>query len=386
MTHRYTAKLVLHHYEKQDGTRQLLLQAILNRQRVVVPTGISIPAAEWDEARQRVRRPGAKDYVRDTNLYLQARLAQATSVFVDARIRNRPLTRDLFRQQMAGGAVNDDFLAWYQAQMHRERHRHQPITHRNHGYTLDKLRAFAGGRIPFGDISPDWARRWDKYLRTTLALAPNTVHKHHRFTRKFLRLAIEEGLLAKDPYLTFRPARQAGRRRALTRDELARLVRLHDAGALDPLAQRTLRGFLASVYAGGIRFGDLAALTREHLRGDRIVFVPQKTRRFGRIVEVPLTDHARRYLDASGECLVSLPCNQLANRALKEIAAAAGIAGTLSFHVARHTFATRSLAAGMKPEVVKRIMGISSWSVIDQYVHITQDRAREEMEAAADRL
>ena len=54
------------------------------------------------------------------------------------------------------------------------------------------------------------------------------------------------------------------------------------------------------------------------------------------------------------------PSNQVANRFLKEIATAAEIDKTVTFHVSRHTFATHSITLGIPIEVVSKLLGHTS--------------------------
>lgn len=54
-------------------------------------------------------------------------------------------------------------------------------------------------------------------------------------------------------------------------------------------------------------------------------------------------------------------------------------------HVFRHTFATRAIEAGMKPQVLKTILGHSSLAMtMDLYSHVLPDTKAEEMNKIAD--
>lgn len=380
--HNYSVKVVLRSdSQRADGTRQLTLQAILNRQRAVIGLGFCLQESHWDAKKQRIKVPGQAQQNRDNNLIIQAAVARATSIFIDARLSGATLTPAGFKLLYQGGTSRSSFLEFYRFEMLRQADQHKPNTRNNHQYTLDKLRAFSP-ELSFSELTVRKVKDFDTFLRNQCGLAVNTVHKHHRFTRKFIRVAIAEGHLEKDPYDEFKPPRAKGMRESLTRPEIRRLVVLHDSGTLPPMEQKTLGGFLASVYNGGIRYSDLVALHLGNLRGNFLVFLPKKLERFGNAIEVPLSEAGKRFLNLQGPMLVSMPCNQLSNKALKDIAVKAGIDRRLTFHVARHTFATTSLQVGMKAEVVKRIMGISSWSVVNDYVHVNRERMQEEMHLA----
>ena len=58
----------------------------------------------------------------------------------------------------------------------------------------------------------------------------------------------------------------------------------------------------------------------------------------------------------------------------------------MTMHSLRHTFATRSIEAGMKPNVLQKILGHSSITVtMDLYVHtLTEEKVKEMKKIEAD--
>jgi site-specific recombinase XerD len=67
------------------------------------------------------------------------------------------------------------------------------------------------------------------------------------------------------------------------------------------------------------------------------------------------------------------------NDELKKIMKILSINKKVTFHVARHTFATLFLKAGGKIEKLRIILGHSSVRETEIYEHITQAEANEEM-------
>ena len=73
------------------------------------------------------------------------------------------------------------------------------------------------------------------------------------------------------------------------------------------------------------------------------------------------------------------------DRTIKRIRAAGYDFPRITPHVFRHTFATRAIEAGMKPQVLKTILGHSSLAMtMDLYSHVLPDTKAEEMEKIAD--
>ena len=58
--------------------------------------------------------------------------------------------------------------------------------------------------------------------------------------------------------------------------------------------------------------------------------------------------------------------------------------GHITCHCLRHTFATRAIEAGMKPQTLKTILGHSNLSMtMDLYSHVLPDTKAAEMEKLA---
>ena len=85
--------------------------------------------------------------------------------------------------------------------------------------------------------------------------------------------------------------------------------------------------------------------------------------------------------------LLPVLSNQKLNSYLKEIADICGIKKNLTFHLARHTFATTTtLAKGVPIETVSKMLGHTNIKTTQIYARITNDKIREDMEMLAGKL
>lgn len=71
--------------------------------------------------------------------------------------------------------------------------------------------------------------------------------------------------------------------------------------------------------------------------------------------------------------------NQKTNQYLKEIATACGIDKELTFHMARHTFATLTLSKGVPIESVSRMLGHTNIRTTQVYAKITNKKIEHDM-------
>lgn len=90
---------------------------------------------------------------------------------------------------------------------------------------------------------------------------------------------------------------------------------------------------------------------------------------------------------ASTQCLLPVPSNQKLNSYLKEIADVCGINKNLTFHMARHTFATTVLLTnGVPIETVSKLLGHKSIKMTQHYAKLLDTRVSEDMQALKQKL
>ena len=132
----------------------------------------------------------------------------------------------------------------------------------------------------------------------------------------------------------------------------------------------------------GLRYSDIQKLVWGDLATDeqgntRIIGETKKTKTaFNNLV--PLS--ALQFLPARGkdfEPVFNLPGNVFTNRKLSEWAKAAGIDKKITFHTARHTFATLLLTKGADLYTVSKLLGHSNISTTQIYAKVI-DKKRDE--------
>ena len=170
--------------------------------------------------------------------------------------------------------------------------------------------------------------------------------KHIERLRKIVNLAIKNEWLEKDPFQKFKPRFIRKDRGFLTQDELRRIE--EKDFQIERLNQ-TRDIFIFSCYTG-LSYAEVYDLTSEHivtgLDGER--WIRGQRKKSKEWYSVPLLPQAlaiiNRYKDhiiaqANGKVL-PVYANQKTNAYLKEIAFLCEIDKNLTYHLARHTFAT----------------------------------------------
>jgi len=84
--------------------------------------------------------------------------------------------------------------------------------------------------------------------------------------------------------------------------------------------------------------------------------------------------------------LLPILSNQKMNAYLKEIADICQINKNLTYHVARHTFATMSISKGVPIETVSKMLGHSKIQTTQIYARITNKKLEADMLALSSKL
>ena len=197
------------------------------------------------------------------------------------------------------------------------------------------------------------------------------------------------GVLHHDPFANFRFHMEHVDRGFLTDDEILKIV---NKKITIPRLSLVRDIFKFSCFTG-LSYIDVANLTPEHLvsMDDKqwIMTKRQKTNVESNVLllDIPKQIIAKysnnTYHDGK---LFPVLSNQKMNAYLKEIADICGISKNLTFHVARHTFATMSLSKGVPMESVSKMLGHTNIKTTQIYARITNKKIEHDMEQLADKL
>ena len=147
----------------------------------------------------------------------------------------------------------------------------------------------------------------------------------------------------------------------------------------------------------GLAYIDVKKLKRSEIGigidGEKWIFTNrQKTETASRIPLLPITQEIlERYADhpqCSNEgCVLPVPSNQKMNAYLKEIVDVCGISKDLTFHIARHTFATTvTLSNGVPIETVSKMLGHTNLKTTQLYAKVLDRKVSDDMNKLRDKL
>lgn len=370
--------------------------------------GVSIPKRHWNALSGRVRK--GHPHTDAINALIQQRLNDVE----DERLRllraGELVTAEALKRAIAPNRVEKSgcFLA-YARELIDSLETTNFSRYKKERTIFRKLEEFAGKRLPFDRVTPEFLVSFEKHL-AGLGNKASTIQTNMKPIRAHFRRAMREGIVPRqaDPFFSYTPpkASRADRHR-LTETELSRIeaLDLGETGPDAPLIARVRDTFLFSVYTAGMRFADVCQLRCRNIRvpesatpaGDEAPWILSYTMgKNDKPVSLILIAKARRiaasYLirpdgkpkgkddflfpmlqgrslaTARDERNAISSENALTNKYLKKIARAANVEGNLSFHVARHSFAEIARRKGWDVYAISKALAHGDLSITEGYM------------------
>ena len=151
--------------------------------------------------------------------------------------------------------------------------------------------------------------------------------------------------------------------------------------------------FVFSIFTG-LAYADVKGLTTDNLQTmfDGNLWIITRRKKTNTESRIRLLDIPKRIIEKYADQRLDnhvfyMPCNCHCNDILREIGKQCGIKNKLTFHLARHTFATTiTLSQGMPIETVSRLLGHTNIKTTQIYAKITNEKISRDMSALTERL
>lgn len=229
---------------------------------------------------------------------------------------------------------------------------------------------------------------FDIYLRTTGGLKSNSATKTLKFFKTIVIFAQKCGIMSHDPFVNHHFHLEYVDRGFLTDEEIQVIMKKEFP---TQRLEQVRDVFIFSCFCG------LAYIDVANLKEDNIVELDEKkwimTKRQKTnipsnilLLDIPLKIIDKYKGKTKGGKLLPILSNQKMNSYLKEIADVCGIKKTLTYHVARHTFATMTLSKGVPIESVSKMLGHTNIKTTQIYARITNKKIEEDMTKLAEKL
>lgn len=244
--------------------------------------------------------------------------------------------------------------------------------------------------IPFQALTPSFVADYDYYLRIELGLACGTIINTIVHLRRIIKIAINNGLVRNDPFIDYKYITEDPVPKSLTSDELQILIK---AKLSRPNLNFIRDMFLFSSFTG-IAFSDMRNLTAKNLSiaEDGVQWIHLNRKKTGAPCHIPLLEIPlqliKKYcgIAKEGRLFPMISCSKT-NIYLKRIAMECGINKRVTFHMARHCYASVvTLSQGVPLETVAELLGHTDWRSTRIYAQVSNDKIGEDMQSLNQRL
>jgi len=370
-------KFILRKRLNADGSQTIIFRINLNSETIPIYTDMKILAHFWDPIKQRIKEGHllADSFNTDITTMLQ-NFSSYISECKFAKIDIDKYTIKNFFNNKKEVKPDKDFLAFCKDDL--EKYGKTEIRKATLGIYNNCLATLKEFKEPlsFDDITVTFLKDYEKFL-TQKNLKINTINKKIKFVRTYINKAIKLGIYEKYVFKNFSIKTQETKHTCISYEEFTKLVDFYYKTD-NPLFKKHLQYFLFACCCG-LRYSDLQALTWDDIIDNSIYIRMRKTDDF---VVIPFNAKIISFLPiirTEGK-IFNLPTNQAGNRILKDIAAAAEIHKKISFHVARHTFASICINLGIPIYCVQKLLGHKKSETTEIYVKLANKTLEAEMQ------
>lgn len=247
--------------------------------------------------------------------------------------------------------------------------------------------------IEINKIDHAFITDYEFWLRSVRNCANNTAVKYIKNFNKIIKLCLANDWLDKNPFANYKSKVKEVERVYLSEEEIQSIIEKDFKTERLSLVRDI---FLFSCFTG-LAYIDVKNLTKSHISigidGEKWIFTHrQKTESASKIPILPVTQIIIDKYENHPQCinedkLLPILSNQKMNAYLKEIAGVCEIEKELTFHIARHTFATTvTLTNGVPIESVSKMLGHKNLRTTQHYAKVLDRKVSEDMKILKDKF
>lgn len=393
-------------YTKRSKNNQAPIYAriTVNKKKLNISLKRRVETRLWNNQKQRINGTGEK--ARNINHYLDEVYAKLFQCYQELRSENKSITPQTIKLRYTG----DDKIEKYTLRDIIEYH-NTSMFEKLHGNTsrlyltsqkyilLFVKKKYKADDLELSSLDYKFILNFENFLRNhsprhyKQQIGNNAVMKHIQRLRRMVSLAYQLEWIDRDPFVKFKQKLTPTHRGFLTTEELKHIEELQIKSARLKLVKDL---FAFSCYTG-ISYIDVMLLTNESLvlgldKTNWIMTQRQKTRN---AVKIPLLLKASEIIERYrydkrsliNGTLFPRISNQKINAYLKEVAKLAKVRKNLTFHMARHTFATTvTLTNGVPIETISKMLGHRKLTTTQIYAKVLEKKVSDDMQLLKEKL
>jgi site-specific recombinase XerD len=385
-----------------EGFAPVFMRIGIGEKRISIATKIQVKLSEWSVQHSKLKTNSEES--RRVNKILEGFKFKAFDYQRELMTEGKEVTLDNIKAKWYGLSFEKPRMLMEVFKQHNEQMKalvnreFSPLTLERYETSYRHTEAYLKWKFKIDDIdikklNYEFIADYEFWLKSERKCDHNTSVKYLSNFKKIVHICIKNGWLERDPFVGFKMTKREVERPFLVDEELKRIIAKQFVA---PRMNQVRDIFIFCCYTG-LAYADVEKLTREEITtgidGEKWIWTSrQKTDTATRI---PLLSQAleilERYKD-DPQCVIKgrlLPVlsNQKMNTYLKEIADACDITKKMTFHTARHTFATTvTLSNGVPIETVGKMLGHRNLKTTQHYAKILDLKVSEDMKNLRNRL
>ncbi len=374
----------------KNGKAPLYARVTVNGKRAEISLKRKVLIAHWDSNKNRLR--GITGETKMINTYLEQTHIKLFQCYRKLQSEGKLISSRIIKVHFLG--VDDkryslsDIIEYHNVHMKDTlRWGTQKNYFTTHKYLFLFLNEnFSTSDMYLSELNYKFIIDFERFLRHQKSMGNNTIMKHIERLRKLVNLAFKMEWIDKDPFVKFKAKYIRKEREFLTLNELRKIEEKEFSVSRLELIRDL---FVFSCYTG-LSYGDVMSLSKDNviIGIDRKQWIYSQRQKTNIPLKIPLLAKALEIIkkyelhpsSINNEKLFPTISNQKLNSYLKEIADVCSIKKNLTFHIARHTFATTvTLSNGVPIETVSKLLGHSKISTTQIYAKVIESKVSQDM-------
>ncbi|EKT3956898.1 site-specific integrase [Flavobacterium psychrophilum] len=399
-------KITLYFYAKSTkgnaaGQLPIYVRLTVDGKRLEFSTKKFVETSKWSSELSKMK--GTTEEARSINSYLDLMKTKVFNAQMELMHRNENLTIENFKEKLLGTEQRQRMLIPI-FQDHNNKIKelvgkeYAPGTLERYKTSLSHTIEFLQWKYKVSDIEINkidhaFVTDYEFWLRSVRNCANNTAVKYIKNFSKIIKLCLANDWLDKNPFANYKSKVKEVERVYLSEEEIQNIINKDFKTERLSLVRDI---FLFSCFTG-LAYIDVKNLTKSHISigidGEKWIFTHrQKTETASKIQILPVTQmiidkYADHPKSNNENRLLPILTNQKMNAYLKEIAGVCEIEKELTFHIARHTFATTvTLTNGVPIESVSKMLGHKNLRTTQHYAKVLDKKVSEDMKVLRDKF
>jgi len=377
-----------------DGLLPIFIRVTVNGERIEFSTKRFTPSDKWSAEGNRMKGTSAE--ARATNSYLDTLKSKVYDYQQQLIREDDPVNAENMRNKILGVEKRSHMIVGIFQQHNDEI---KALIGKDYAaatlvryetslkHTVDFIKwKYKVSDIDIRKIDHEFITSYEFYLKSVCNCCQNTTSKYIKNFGKIIRICLANGWIQKNPFINYKSKMVEVERAFLSMEEIETM--LNKVFVSDRLNQ-VKDIFLFSCFTG-LAYADVKKLSRRNIAigvdGERWIYINRtKTDTRSNIPILPIASFLlEKYKDhpqvVNQDKLLPILSNQKMNSYLKEIADVCEINKELTFHIARHTFATTvTLSNGVPIESVSKMLGHKNLKTTQHYAKILDLKVSDDM-------